>query len=348
VTPYDAPASAGPFDLSRKVFESLIIELSGERGAAISHAELEELIAGRGRELLRQLLQDHLDLRAIRERAELSARAAAGLAPAGRTRIEYGHHRALATVVGSVTVRCAALRAPGEPNLYPADVVLSLPAGRASHGVRKQAGGRCGPILLRHNTFGDHRPVRTGRRETATGENLVTAAAVDVDAFYTAAIPAPAGADTLLVVSADAKGTVMRPDGLRAATRAAAGRARAVFRTRLGPGEKPNRKRMATLACVYDADPAPRRPHDVISVPGGPRGGERGLRPGPRARNKWLTASVTDTPEQVIAAAFDHAEARDPTHARTWIGLVDGGWHQIQILEAEAARRGIALPSSST
>jgi hypothetical protein len=59
----------------------------------------------------------------------------------------------------------------------------------------------------------------------------------------------------------------------------AAGKKR-VFRTRLASGEKPCRKRMAALACAYDAVPAPRRPHDVIAVPGG-RSGEREARRGP-------------------------------------------------------------------
>src|SRR6266568_3339814 len=36
---------------------------------------------------------------------------------------------------GAVTVRRCALRAPGEPNIYPADAALSLPAARHSHGL---------------------------------------------------------------------------------------------------------------------------------------------------------------------------------------------------------------------
>ena len=72
------------------------------------------------------------------------------------------------------------------------------------------------------------------------------------------------------------------------------------MRTRLTAGEKPIRKRMATLACVYDADPARRRPHDVIAPPGG-RHGHRS--PRPRARAKWLTGSVEYDPAEVIAAA---------------------------------------------
>jgi hypothetical protein len=69
----------------------------------------------------------------------------------------------------------------------------------------------------------------------------------------------------------------MRPGALRAATAKAAARL-GKTRTRLTAGEKPNRKRMAALVTVYDAEPA-RRPHDVIAPPGG-RNGSRPLRPG--------------------------------------------------------------------
>ena len=149
----------------------------------------------------------------------------------------------------------------------------------------------------------------------------------------------------LLVISADGKGIVMRPEGLRPATRKAAAakdRGRGVFRTRLASGEKPCRKRMATLACVYDAAPASRRPHDVIAVPGG-RSGERRVRCGPHAEAKWLTGSVARDAKEVIRAAFDQAEARDPEHLRTWVVLVDGDRHQIELIETEAARRKTAI-----
>jgi len=99
---------------------------------------------------------------------------------------------------------------------------------------------------------------------------------------------------------------------------------------------------MAVLACVYDAAPAPRRPHDVIAVPGGRTDG-RALRKGPDARAKWLTASVDRGAAAVIAAAFDQTEARDPAHRRCWVMLVDGERHQIQLVEAEAARRKVAI-----
>jgi hypothetical protein len=88
----------------------------------------------------------------------------------------------------------------------------------------------------------------------------VRSAACDIDAFYAMRVPVPCTSEVLLVLRADGKGIVMRPEGLRPATRkAAAGkkRGRGVFRTRLASGEKPCGKRMAALACVYDAAPAP-------------------------------------------------------------------------------------------
>jgi hypothetical protein len=114
------------------------------------------------------------------------------------------------------------------------------------------------------------------------------------------------------------------------------------MRTRLSAGEKPNRKRLAALVTVYDAEPAKRRPHDVIAAPGG-RNGARPPRPGPKALAKWLAGSVRKDPAEVIAAAFDEAEARDPGHQRTWVVLVDGAEQQLELIRAEAARRAVTI-----
>jgi hypothetical protein len=225
--------------------------------------------------------------------------------------------------------------------VYPADAALSLPVGRHSHGLARLAvteavrgsfdaaktaiEARCGPVI--------------GKRQL---EDLVRSAAADIDTFYRRRIPLPRTAEEVLVVSVDGKGVVMRPEALRPATRKAAARHKSTFRTRLASGEKPCRKRMATLGVVYDAVPAPRRPHDVIAVPGG-RHGRRPLRPGPKASGKWLCGSVIAGPDEVIAKVFDHAEARDPAHVRTWVVLVDGARHQLDLIHAEAARRGVRI-----
>ena len=44
-----------------------------------------------------------------------------------------------------------------------------------------------------------------------------------------------------------------------------------------------------------------------------------------------------------IGKIFDEADRRDPGHARTWIALVDGDNHQLGLIQAQAAARGITL-----
>jgi hypothetical protein len=340
--PYAQIPDAGPFAASADLFTALVAELQTAEAAGLTACELEDLLAERGREVQRQLLQDHLDLRAARE--EQTARehrmAATGADGITRTRLETGHGRLLATLFGTVRVTRCAWRRPGAPNLCPADAALSLPACRPSHALARLAAveaargsfeaahaaitGRCGPVI--------------GKRQV---EQAVLKAAGDIAAFYAARIPMPCTASMLLVISADAKGIAMRPGALRPATAKAAAR-QGRMRTRLAAGEKPNRKRMATLACVYDAEPSPRRPHDIIAPPGGRHGG-RPLRPRPRATARWFAGSVRHDPAEVIAAAFSQAQARDPQHQRTCVVLVDGAEHQLDLIRAEAARRGITI-----
>src|SRR6266568_2240300 len=337
-----------PFAASRSAFTALTVELSAEPAARLGHAELEELLDLRGRDLLRQLLQDHLELRQVREERAVRACPVAVTGADGVTRraVETGHRRLLASILGTVVVGRCAWRAQGRVNAYPADAALRLPRGRHSHGLRRLAaveavrgsfdqateaiGRRCGQVV--------------GKRQV---EQLTVAAAADIDAFSRAVVAQPCTDATVLVVSVDGKGVVMRPEALREATlKAAQAKGTGTYRTRLASGEKPARKRMATLGVVYDAEPAPRRAHDVIVVPAATaegRSDQRRRRIGPKAQAKWLTGSVTQPSEQVIGAVFDQAEQRDPTHRRTWVILVDGARHQLDLVAAEAARRGVRV-----
>jgi hypothetical protein len=254
----------------------------------------------------------------------------------------------LATVFGTVRVTRCAWRAGGAHNLYPADAALNLPERLHSHTLRRRAA-----IEAVRDSFQAAEQAITracgkvaGKRQV---EQLTVAAASDIDAFYQATAPQPCTDDTLLVLSVDGKGIVMRPEALREETRKAAqAKPTGTYRTRLASGEKQGRKRMATLGTVYDADPAPRRPHDVltpaITIHATPDGdGGRPHRKGLIATAKWLTGSIATTSEQVIAQVFDQAEQRDPTHRRTWIMLVDGARHQLDQVRAEAQRRGVPI-----
>jgi hypothetical protein len=61
---YVPEAASEMFARSRTCLAEIEGWLSGGEAAALAHAELEERLGERGRELLRLLHQDHLDLRA--------------------------------------------------------------------------------------------------------------------------------------------------------------------------------------------------------------------------------------------------------------------------------------------
>ena len=176
-----------------------------------------------------------------------------------------------------------------------------------------------------------------GRRQV---ESLSARAATDVEEFYAARAPTEAEEDDVLVISADGKGIVMRPDSLRQATAKAAAAATTKLTTRLSKGEKRNRKRLAEVGAVYDITPVPRSPNDVMTS----KAGEDPPPEAPKAKNKRVTASVVDDAAEVVGRLFDEAERRDPDHKRRWIGLVDGNNHQIDRIGAEAKARGIDVP----
>ncbi len=113
--------------------EKLIEWLGDAPAAAMTHAELEDRLSTDMREALRQLYQDHLDLRSQREQPLKAVASATG---AVHGAVEAGHERSLATVFGEVRVRRMAYRARGHANLCPADAALNLPEERYSHGLR--------------------------------------------------------------------------------------------------------------------------------------------------------------------------------------------------------------------
>jgi len=323
------------FSTSRDRFDQVCGFLGDQEAASLTHSELEARLSVDLRELVRLLYQDHLDLRAAREQR----RSVVDAGGSRRGRVEAGHVRPLQTVFGQVEVTRLAYRRRGQANLYPADAALNLPRELASHGLRELSAVESsrGSFEEASDAIARTTGVRLGKRQL---EQLAARAAADFEAFYTDSSRSQATATEgdLLVLSADGKGIVMRPDALRPATAKAAGQATAKLATRLSRGEKRNRKRMAEVGAVYDLTPTVRTPTDIIG-----RGDDPPRPVAPKACNKWLTASVVDTAATVIGSIFDEAQRRDPTGQRTWVALVDGAKHQIDRIHAEAAARHVQV-----
>ena len=328
-----ADAASAAFAGSRASFEALTGKLGDAASGALEHAALEEMIDRDGRELLRLLLQDHLDLRAARE-ARLDA--VTGVDGVARRSAERDHQRALASVFGEVVVRRIAYRSRDARNLCPADARLNLPRERHSHGLRRLAAIEAsrGSYDEAAEAIGRATGSRPAKRQL---EALALRAASDFEGFQAVRERAPTEPGDSVVLSCDGKGVVMRPDALRAPTRARAACSTTKLKTRLSKGEKRNRKRIAEVGAVYDAAPVARTPADVMPASDDERAAAQ---EGPRAKCKWLTASVVSDAATVVAEIFDEADRHDPAREREWVALVDGNNHQIQRIRAEAAARG--------
>ncbi len=315
----------------------LVGELTGAESAGLPFDEIEQLVMVRGRELLRKALQQVMDARAASEPRLAPVTGADGVE---RTRAECGHARTVVTWFGPVTVRRIAYRAPGAANLHPADAVLDLPVRRYSWQVQRAAvmyvlGGSYeqAQLWLQAATG-----VPVGKQQL---EQILAEAAVDAPGFCPSRPVAESPPELPLAISADGKGVAMRPEARRAGTaRKARRRPGQAFGKRLGTGQKAGHKRIAETGVVFDVVPAdePRTPEQILCR-------EPGQAPpaGPQAVSRWYTAEITASRAETIAALFDEAERRDPGHARTWIALVDGDNHQIEVILAQAARRGITI-----
>lgn len=307
-------------------FAALVDWAGGDAPAGLTHAEVEDEVTARAREVARLVYQGHLDLRAEREPRLGEVVDADGT---GRHRAEYGRCRQLSTVLGEVVVERIAYRRHGHADLAPADAWLNLPVEHHSHGLRRLAA-----VEATRGSFANAAAAITRATGQTVGKRQVEAltvrAAADVDAFYTTRLPDPVDPGLALGMSADAKGIVMRAEALRAATAKTAPSRK--LSTRLSAGEKRGRKRMAEVVAVFDVDPAVRGSDDILPAP------SHEPRPGPVVSGKWLAASVQREATDMIAWMVGEADRRDPAHERDWFAVVDGNAHQIERITAEAER----------
>ena len=306
----------------------------------MTHSQAEDLIEGRGREVLRQLLQGWLDSRGAGDIGP----ALVGQDGVQRTQRRL-HSRALESLFGTVQVERLGYGAPGQERVHPLDAALNLPEERYSYALRKKVAVEAARSSFEEvvEAIGEHTGAQVPKRQA---EELCQRAAQDFEAFSAQrrAQPQPPSANAaaaLLVLTTDGKGVPMRTEALRAPTRKAAEGTAHKLRTRLSKGEKRHRKRMATVAAVYSIAPYVRRADDIVRELAPVHEVRTERRPPPQDKRVW--ASVSQEPRTVIAEMFDEAHGRDPAGQRPWVVLVDGQEHQLRLMRQEVKRRSIAV-----
>ena len=234
----------------------------------------------------------------------------------------------MTSVFGPVRVTRMAYRNRREPNLYPADARQVLPGDPYSLGMRALAA-----FHLAGGGFGQAQEVIEARTGVTVGRAQLTGLAEDLAAwtgdFYEErsrdAEEEEQPDSDVIMMQGDGKGIAMRPEHRRNAGRE--------------DGTRPGVKKMAEIVAVADFTPAVREPEDIAAPPA-----RRQAHPGPKARDKWVSASITESIEDTIAAAFDEADRRDPQRVRQRVFLADGNKQQITAIETQAAERGLKVP----
>jgi hypothetical protein len=312
----------------RNVFEQYQHLVSGslsENMLRKPHGEVEQWINIEGHELMRLVLQAHLD---ERTQAEVRHEEMTGKDGLVRNHAKDDCERTLMTLFGAVAVRRLGYGKYGGQYLYPLDAELNLSGDRYSDGLRRRVAEE-----VVNNSFdvavANIERMTAGKVPKRQAEELIVDVAQDFEEYYSAcAASTPENTDDLLILSTDGKGIVMRQEALRGTTKKAAELKHHKLEKRLSKGEKGNRKRMATVASVYDVERHKRTAESIMKLTEGTV-----RQTPPRARGKRVWASVEREQKTVIKEIFQEALRRDPEQKRQWAVLIDGQPQQLKIVQ---------------
>ena len=318
----------------RRRSQAVILEQTAVRKAHMKFAELEQWLLSpetlgttlheveeeqekRVREVMRLLLQEHLDRRGTGdvgralEVLEKKDGADGRVRRQGQKRM---HTRRIQTVFGELKARRTAYYAQGSKSIHPLDQEASLPKRTFSYLLQRRLclGAIQGPFDEAVERVVESTGVRVSKR---SAEDLVREAALDFDAFYSQRPqPPPETTGSIVVAAVDCKGIPMvKPE-------------EALRVVRPGKGKKANKKRMATVAAVFTQEPRVRTPEEVVEslFYEGPRLHRETpkARVGPEFKRVW--ASLEKQKKELLAEVACEVQARDPAGDKILALVVDG------------------------
>ena len=133
VTPSAAAPDEAPYAAAEAAFAEAKAYLCSREAQQMSESDLERALHRRGQELLRKLLQGHLEQRSPGE----AAGPVAGADAVERSERRV-HERRLETTFGTVDVERLGYARRGHDSLHPLDAALNLPPERYSLEVRRR------------------------------------------------------------------------------------------------------------------------------------------------------------------------------------------------------------------
>ena len=301
--------------LARHQFRSLEQWLYSSETQRMELREIELGEETQGRDMLRLLLQAHLDGRGhgnVGPAIEVCRPDALGTTVLRRQKRHRGLN--IATIFGDVRVeraRYASRR--GDLNVYPLDEQLHLPHRSYSYELQRRLIKKAvqGPFDEAIESIQEATGVRMSKK---SAEDILVEASVDFESFYVRReFAQQEESGPILVGSVDGKGIPMvKP-------------VPAQKQVRRGKGEKANKKKMATVAAVFTQQPRVRTPEDVIQSlfdPEQDRSKKTKRAPGPERKRIW--ASLVAGKDAVIQDVKKEMDRRDPYGTKKRVVVTDG------------------------
>ena len=312
---------------TKQQLNTMITHLSLGSLLTQEHGAIEQYIRDEGHELLRRLLQAHLEVRASQENKQDTI---VNLEGKHLTHCRNNTKATLTSLFGDVNVIRKGYSQRKITSEYPLDGELNLTKDQFSDGLRllvaEQVNHCAYDNVVKHinqNTGGN-----IAKRQCL---DLVQDMAQDFESYYLKnRYCKPEDTKDLLVLTFDGKGIVMRPNSLRECTKKKAKKSQKL-NSRLSAGEKKDRKRMAQVASVYTVLPHHRTAESIMKCDESNVHTVRAP-----ARNKRVWASVELDAKQVIMDGFKEALQRDPKQQRQWIVMIDGQPAQRKMIEKTA------------
>ncbi len=306
--------------------KQVINKLQSKKYHDKEHGDIEKYIDKEGQEIFRCLLQGWLDIKNTNE-VQYDYIHSDNEQPLNHVKTQT--KRKLTSLFGHVNVKRIGYSQRQQASQFPLDAELNLADDQYSDGTRYRLskevirGSFDNAIEAMKETTG----ARIAKRQSL---RIIQDVAQDYVPFYKKRqFNEAEDTDDLLILTFDGKGIVMRPEGLRACTQKAAKKSKKL-NSRLSPGEKKDRKRMAQVAAVYTVLPHERSAQSIMKMDEKENNVQSFRAP---ARNKRVWASVEREAESVIEEAFLEALQRDPEQSRKWVVLIDGLPQQIKLIK---------------
>jgi len=299
--------------LAQLKFVELEQWLSSQQSTRSTLGTVEGIVEINGRELLRLLLQEHINRRSGTDLGNAIA-----VQDAHGATVRYSCKRVdtrmIITTVGAIEIARTGYYSPKNEAIHPIDQQLQLPRRCYSYHVQKRTVKMAvqGPfdevIEMVQETMGFDLPKRSA-------EEILVDASVDFDEFYNNRdVDQSAHVDPIIVAAVDCKGIPMVKSELIDAN----------GKVRRGKGQKAQKKKMATVAAVFTQQPYIRTPQEVVdslfrTVQESKQSAHK-----PRCNNKRVWASLTSGKDVFIGDVVKEVTRRNQTQDKFLVVVTDG------------------------